>query len=375
MQKKFFYLLGITIIVLLILPEFYKPAQSVLPLNNKELVINVIPLNKQNVTITNQYVGYVVPIKSVSLISNVSGYIDEIWAEGGQEVNVGDNLVLIDQREYKAQLDAAKSAVAQANADFINAKSYYNRMKKAGKKAVSASVLDDAKAKFLSAKAALQKAAAEEQKALVMYDYTVLQAPINGIIGNVELTRGNYVAPSSGALLSIIQFNPIRVMFSISDKEYLNEITKHPDGKLFDGDEIKIKLANGKIYPSTGKFKFADNQINKTTNSISIFADFDIVNKELLANSYVDVLLSQKFENVFLIRQNYVTLNNDGAFAYVMKKNVLKQVPLKIVGYLGNDYVVENDFANDEFLVVDKIGRIAEGTKLKINITNVAEDK
>ena len=375
MQKKFFYLLGITIIVLLILPEFYKPAQSVLPLNNKELVINVIPLNKQNVTITNQYVGYVVPIKSVSLISNVSGYIDEIWAEGGQEVNVGDNLVLIDQREYKAQLDAAKSAVAQANADFINAKSYYNRMKKAGKKAVSASVLDDAKAKFLSAKAALQKAAAEEQKALVMYDYTVLQAPINGIIGNVELTRGNYVAPSSGALLSIIQFNPIRVMFSISDKEYLNEITKHPDGKLFDGDEIKIKLANGKIYPSTGKFKFADNQINKTTNSISIFADFDNVNKELLANSYVDVLLSQKFENVFLIRQNYVTLNNDGAFAYVMKKNVLKQVPLKIVGYLGNDYVVENDFANDEFLVVDKIGRIAEGTKLKINITNVAEDK
>ena len=101
---------------------YYKYARSALPPDNKETVINVIPLKAQDALLTNQYIGYVTPIKAVEMASNVSGYVDEVWAEGGQEVREGDNLVLIDQREYKAQLDAAVAATAQAKADFDNAK-------------------------------------------------------------------------------------------------------------------------------------------------------------------------------------------------------------------------------------------------------------
>ena len=353
---------------------FNHNADSATPPQKDTLTINVVPLKKQNVDVTNQYVGYITPIKSVELTPNVSGYIDEVWAEGGQEVKEGDNLVLIDQREYKAQLDAAKSAVAQAMADFNNARTYYNRMQKAGKKAISASALDEAKAKFLAAQAALKQAQAEEQKAKVLYDYTVLQSPIDGIIGDVSLTKGNYVAPGSSPLLSIIQFDPIRVMFAISDKEYLNEVQRHPDGQLFNGEQIKIRLSNGAVYPAEGKFQFTDNQVNKTTNSVSIFADFANTNRELMANSYVDVLLSRQLKDVFLVRQNYATLNNDGAFVYIMQKDKLKQIPLKIAGYHEDYYVVENKFANDEYLVIDKIGRISPETVLKMKINQPAAE-
>ena len=353
---------------------FNHNADSATPPQKDTLTINVVPLKKQDVDVTNQYVGYITPIKSVELTPNVSGYIDEVWAEGGQEVKEGDNLVLIDQREYKAQLDAAKSAVAQAMADFNNARTYYNRMQKAGKKAISASALDEAKAKFLAAQAALKQAQAEEQKAKVLYDYTVLQSPIDGIIGDVSLTKGNYVAPGSSPLLSIIQFDPIRVMFAISDKEYLNEVQRHPDGQLFNGEQIKIRLSNGAVYPAEGKFQFTDNQVNKTTNSVSIFADFANTNRELMANSYVDVLLSRQLKDVFLVRQNYATLNNDGAFVYIMQKDKLKQIPLKIAGYHEDYYVVENKFANDEYLVIDKIGRISPETVLKMKINQPAAE-
>lgn len=353
---------------------FNHNADSATPPQKDTLTINVVPLKKQDVDVTNQYVGYITPIKSVELTPNVSGYIDEVWAEGGQEVKEGDNLVLIDQREYKAQLDAAKSAVAQAMADFNNARTYYNRMQKAGKKAISASALDEAKAKFLAAQAALKQAQAEEQKAKVLYDYTVLQSPIDGIIGDVSLTKGNYVAPGSSPLLSIIQFDPIRVMFAISDKEYLNEVQRHPDGQLFNGEQIKIRLSNGAVYPAEGKFQFTDNQVNKTTNSVSIFADFANTNRELMANSYVDVLLSRQLKDVFLVRQNYATLNNNGAFVYIMQKDKLKQVPLKIAGYHEDYYVVENKFANDEYLVIDKIGRISPETVLKMKINQPAAE-
>ncbi|MBE6444190.1 MAG: efflux RND transporter periplasmic adaptor subunit [Alphaproteobacteria bacterium] len=354
---------------------FYNPtALSSTPSDNA-LTINVLPLKPQDVETTSQYVGYITPIKSVDLVPNVSGYIDEVWAEGGQNVAEGDNLILIDQRQYKAQLDAATAAVAQAKADYVNAKSYFNRVKKAGKKAISASDMDDAKAKFLAAEAALKQAQAEEQKALVLYDYTVLQAPINGTIGNVSLTKGNYVAPSDKPLLSIIQFDPIRVMFAISDKEYLTELQKSADGKLFANEDIKLRLANGDIYENNGKFRFADNQIDKTTNSVSIFADFENKNRKLIANSYVDVLLSRKMNDVYLIRQNYAILGDRGAFVYVMQNNKLKQVPLKIVGYFEDSYVVANKFANNEFLVTDKIGKIADGTRLKMKIANLKMEK
>lgn len=353
---------------------FYQNADSAMPPQKETLTINVIPLKQQDVEVTNQYVGYVEAIKSVELVPNVSGYIDEVWAEGGQEVKAGDNLIMIDQREYKAQLDAAKSAVAQAKADFNNARTYYNRMKKAGKKAISASALDEAMAKFLAAEAALKQAQAEEQKATVLYDYTVLQSPIDGIIGHFSLTKGKYVAPGASSLLSIIQFDPMRVMFAISDKEYLNEVQKHPDGRLFDGEEIKIRLSNGRLYDKVGQFQFTDNKIDKATNSISIYADFANSGKELMENSYVDVLLSKRFKDVFLIRQNYATLKNDGAFVYIMQNNKLKQVPLKIAGYYDAYYVTENKFAKDEYLVTDKIGQIGDGTILKMKINQPAAE-
>lgn len=352
----------------------YQNADSAMPPQKETLTINVIPLKQQDVEVTNQYVGYVEAIKSVELVPNVSGYIDEVWAEGGQEVKAGDNLIMIDQREYKAQLDAAKSAVAQAQADFNNARTYYNRMKKAGKKAISASALDEAMAKFLAADAALKQAQAEEQKATVLYDYTVLQSPIDGIIGHFSLTKGKYVAPGASSLLSIIQFDPMRVMFAISDKEYLNEVQKHPDGRLFDGEEIKIRLSNGRLYDKVGQFQFTDNKIDKATNSISIYADFANSGKELMENSYVDVLLSKRFKDVFLIRQNYATLKNDGAFVYIMQNNKLKQVPLKIAGYYDAYYVTENKFAKDEYLVTDKIGQIGEDTILKMKINQPAAE-
>lgn len=368
------YILGLAAVAVCAGGIFCHRAVSAVPPQGKELSVNVVPLQKQNVVVTSEYVGYVTPIKSVELVPNVAGYIDEVFAEGGQEVRVGDNLVLIDQREYKAQLDAAEAAVTQAKADYANARSYYNRMKKAGAKAVSASALDEAKAKFLAAQAALKQAEANGQKAKVMYDYTVLQAPIDGVVGDVSLTKGNYVAPASAPLLSIIQFDPVRVMFALPDKEYLNETERHPDGRLFAGEEIKVRLSNGQVYPLAGKFAFTDNQVDKATNSVSIFADFANKDRQLMVNSYVDVLLSQKMDNVFLVRQNYATLNDKGAFVYVMQKGRLKQVPLEIAGYLNNDYVVKNRFAADEYLVVDKIGRIAPDTKLKMNITKPAED-
>ncbi len=344
-----------------------KTADSAVPAAS-EPVFSVLPLKPQDITITSSYVGYVTPIKSVDLVPNVSGYIEDVWVEGGQEVRAGDNLLLIDQREYKAALDAAKAAVTKAQADLSNAKAYYERIKRAGSKAISPTEQDSAKAGYLSALAAVEQAKAEEAKAQVLYDYTVLQASIDGVVGNVSLTKGNYVAPAGSPLLSIVQYNPIRVVFAISDKEYLNAVSRQDGQPLFAGENIRLKLADGSLYQAAGEFKYTGNALEKGTGSVAVYADFANSGRELMPDAYVDVLVERVIKGGYALRQNHVTLSPDGAFVYVANNNRLRKVPVKIAGEQDGYYILNNQFAQGDYLVIDKVGNIAPDTTVKTKI-------
>lgn len=371
-------LIGLLALAALLLAYFTFPevpdsqAAASAEASTKEMTFNVIPLRRQNVDVTSQYIGYITPIKSVDIVPNISGYLQDIWVDGGQEVKQGDNLILIQQNEYKAQLDAAAAAVAQAQANYNNASVYYQRVKKASSKAVSKTEFDNVKAQFLSAQAALAQAKANRELAKVNYDYTILQAPIDGIVGNVDLTRGNHVSPASAPLLKIIQYNPIRVVFSITDKEYLREI-KNNSSQLFAGENIKLRLANDSLYPQNGEFKFTANEIDKTTNSIAVYADFANPEKVLVANAYVDVLLERNLKDVYLIRQNHVDMAADGNFVYTVRGGKLYKNTVDIAAIKGNDFVIAADFAPDEYLITDKVGRIPQGTQVKVKLTSAAK--
>ncbi len=370
-KRTYTDLLIILVILAAVLAWFFWPSAHRKPTSEdsrpQELALNVMPLAPRDVSLTQSYIGYVTPIHSVDIVPYINGFLEDIMVDGGQRVERGDNLILIRQNEYKASLEAAEASVLQADATLNNAAVYYRRMKQAGTKVISKTELDNAKASYLSAKAALAQAKANRDLAKVNFDYTIIQAPISGIVGNVDLTRGDYVSPSSGTLLKIIQFDPIRVVFSITDKDYLNEMAKQSGG-LFNGEAIKIRLSNGQIYNKTGKFRFLDNEINRSTNSIAVYADFENENHTLVANAYVDVLLEKNIKNGVPVRQNLVTMEDSGNYVYVVKDDRLERRKVDILGISGNDYILKNTFAAGEYLVLDKVGRIIPGQKLKLNV-------
>ncbi len=366
----------VVLAVILVLAAYFaepRDAGSAALGTTPEIELNVVPLQKKDVSASTAYIGYITPIHQVSLVPNVSGYISEIWVEGGQDVKTGDNLLMIDRREYKAAYEAAVAARNQAKAEFNNAKVYFDRIKKAGSKAVSKTEYDSAQAQFLAAEASLAAAEADMEKAKVMLDYTLLQASIDGTVGNVALTPGNYVAPGSGALLSIVQYDPIRVVFSISDKEYLDLLNSGTP--LLENQKIRLRLADGKLYKEDGIFQFADNKINNSTNSIAVYADFKNPGKELVANAYVDVLLEKEYKDAFLIEQNHATLTPEGIFAYIIRDKRLVKTKLDVLASVGNSYVVGNKFGDGEYLVIDKVPSITSQTKVKIRIQPQQEHK
>lgn len=338
-------------------------------MNENVLEIRAQPIKPEDIKITSQYIGFVTPINAVEVTSYISGYLDDIFVKGGEEVQVGDTLIVIKQDEYKANLALAKAQMMKAAANFENAKAYYNRIKQAGSKAISKTEYDSAKAQFLSSQAAVEEAKANYTLAKVNYDYTVIQAPISGIIGNVTLTKGDYVSPSSGSLVKLIQYNPIRVVFSITDKEYLDEVAQNPNN-LFGGENIQIRMSNGKIFEPKGQFKFMGNELNRDTNSLAVYADFENTGKTLIANAYVDVLIDRVFKDGVLIKQSMVSLSPEGNYIYTVNEGKLNKTVVDIVASKDNDYLLRNTFKSGDMLVMDKIGRINPEQKIRVKVIN-----
>lgn len=337
----------------------------------KVLTLTVVPAAPENVAVSSSYIGYVTPINSVSIVPYITGFLDKINVKGGQEVKAGDTLVIIRQDEYKARLDAAQASVLKAQSAYGNAKTYFERVKKAGGRAVSKAEFDNAKNAYFSAQADLAQAKADRALAQVNYDYTVIKAPIDGIVGNIDLTPGGYVSPSSAPLLKVIQYNPTRVVFSIADKDYLREKDKTD---LFSDEKIKLRLADGKIFEPQGTFRFTSNELDKSTNALAVYADFDNPDRTLVANAYVDVIVEKDYQNGILINQNAVSMEADGNYVYTVKNGMLSKTKVEVVSTVGNNYLLRNTFSPEEYIVTQKITGMTPGRKVNIRVAAKAEE-
>ncbi len=332
---------------------------------NDSITLKAAPIQIKDTDIKNSYVGYVEAINQVQIIPYISGYVQDIAVNAGQNVKKGDQLLTIAPEEYKARLDAAEAAVMQTEASLQYNRNYYERVQKSGSRAFSEIEIDNAKNNFLQAEAAFKNAEANRALAEVNYNYTVIKSPIDGLIGNFNLSPGDYVAPNSGALLNIVQTNPIRIVFSLTDAEYLN---MKEDGELFKNSVIQLKLANGTVFKFDGEFKYTDNKIDRNTNSLSVYSYFKNDNNELLPNAYVTVEVGRTFKDTVLLDKNRVKLLADGDYVTIIRDNKIYQQKVEILAAQDSRYILKNTFQNGDLLVLDDIGNLDNNAKFNINI-------
>ena len=329
------------------------------------ITLNAIPIKTEDVLVKKSYVGHVEAINQVQIIPYISGYLNNITVKPGQMVREKDLLLTIDDAEYKAKLDAAEAVVMQAKAAFDYSKDYYNRVQKAGNKAFSEIDIDNAKNNFLQAEANLKNAQANRDLAGVNFQYTQIKAPINGLVGNFTLSTGDYVTPAGNSLFTIIQTDPIRVVFSLTDAEYLN---LKESNDLFKDSVIKLILANGKTFAYAGNFKYADNHLNKATNSLAVYAYFENKNNELLPNSYVTVDVYKTFKNAVILDKNFVKMKEDGYFLTIGRNEKIKDIRVQILSEKNNQYVLKNVFDKGDVIVLDETADIKPDKKILFNV-------
>lgn len=374
MKKGIFWGIGMGVLILLCFGYcLYKEVDrskrmAMAPVAETEPTVTVQKIISRPLVIQQKYIGSVIPIKYVNILPFISGFVDEVRVQGGQEVQEGDVLFVLQQDEYKAQLDSALADILKAQADFTNAQVYYERVLKTDKKALSATEIDNAKASYLSAKAAVAGALANFEVAKVSYQYTTLKAPISGVIGNVEITKGDYVSPAGSPLIKLIQYSPIRVVFSISDKEYLKE-KKNQASALFQKDAVRLQLADGTTFDLPGTVQFLNNEVTASTGSVQVFADFENPAKDLLSNAYVNVIVEKQIPNGILVPQKLVTMKADGNYVNIVgEDNLIQTVKVETGPVVGANFVIESGLKEGAFLITDSISRLDVSKPVKIRL-------
>ncbi len=230
------------------------------------------------------FTGRVEPSKQVEIRSRVTGFVDKVAFQPGQEIKAGELLVEIDPRPFKAELDKADAQVAFAEAQFNRTKTVLDQQEKLRKQnANSEDDLLKAISENAEANASLKLALAQKEAAEISLSYCVVSAPMAGRTGDSLVDEGNLVTGgpsgvfSSTLLTTIVSVDDVRVSFDIDENTMQRLQQQLRDGKLevsADGNfPVDIGLAlHGDDYPLSGKVQFVNNVFNAQTGTIQLKA-------------------------------------------------------------------------------------------------------
>ena len=240
-----------------------------------------------------RYTGQVVAQAVVNVMPRVSGEILKLGFNDGDYVKKGQMLYTIEKTQYEAAVKQAEATIAECKARLEYAQSTYDRNQRLYEvNATSKDTMENTKSALDAMRAELAAAEAALVTANDNLKYTTITAAIDGLVGVTKFTAGNYITPSSGSMLTIIQMQPIRVRFSMSTGDFLSGFGSLT--ALKENGEISLKLADGSEYATGGKIEFLNNEANVKTDAVQVYASFPNADMKLIPGSTVTVTLSKK---------------------------------------------------------------------------------
>ncbi len=309
--------------------------------------------------ITKEYIGTAEAIQSVTVKPELSAKISRVHFNEGSYVRAGATLFTLDSTQYKANVDLRKAQLARSEAALDRAQKYMKRLKAADRKSVPASDIDNAENDIKQAQASIAEAKANLQLAQIDLNRTRITAPISGITGRAAFTKGNYITPNS-ELTTIIQRNPIRIAFSISESDYAS----WQDNSY----TAELKLSDGSTYAesNSGTMDFADNAVNTSTGTITLRWRFDNDKNILIPGAMVRIIFKPLNEiKGVLVPQASVLSDIDGNFVYVIEGDTAKIKRVKSLGTSGENMVVSG-VKSGEIVAEYGLMSLSDGAKVTI---------
>ena len=316
-----------------------------------------------------RYVAHAEAVQEVDLLPQVDGYIKEIKFREGDLVKEGQILYILDDERYQAVVNQRKADLAAAEAEQRRANRYYERMQAADERGITQKERDDAEAAAESAKAAVLQAKAN----LVVAEYDLkkakVYAPISGQIGKTTAHVGDYVAPSKGPLAHIMQVDPIRVTFPLTDRAFIRWREAQRKGGSADNIRHRLLLPDGEEYTGEGKLDFDDNQMSRETATIIMRLSFANPDRLLVPNSYLTLLVDRRNpEPVACVPQQAVfDLAGGNQGVYVLKDDMTVEQRVVTVREAFEGWApILTGVKGGEKVVISGVSKLRPGSKVAL---------
>ena len=262
--------------------------------------------------------GAVTPIYTVTMKSQIAGYLMSVLYQEGQIVKKGDVLAQIDPRPYQVMLENAEAGLARDQANLQNALVDQKRYQTlVPLKAVPEQQLATQDALVKSEEAIVKADQAQIDNAKLDLIYCHITAPITGRVGLRLVDPGNYVTPNDATgLVVITQVEPISVIFTLAEDQLPTVLDR-----MNTGARLKVEAYDRQMKKiAQGWLETVDNQIDPTTGTVKLRANFDNRDGALFPNQFVNArLLVEEKQGVTLIPTAAVQRNSQVTYVYLVK--------------------------------------------------------
>lgn len=327
-----------------------------------EIVPRTVPLYIEQVGQTRGSID--IPIRA-----RVDGFLEEMAFLEGRPVTKNQLLYVIDPQPFEAKLVEAQGRLAQAETSLAKSKSDLDRIRPlAEMDAVSQQDLDGAVAQYEAAMGAVQASRAQVEQAEIELSYTRIKAPVDGLIGITQAKVGEYVSNST-VLNFLSQAHPIRVRFSINEREYLRfrrelgNTLQNLDDEAAGDEVLELILSDGTVHDHKGYIVNFNAAVDPTTGTLTLEADFPNPDRLILPGQFARIRgVVDERQNAVVVPQRAV-METQGLFrvAVVADDGTVELRQVEVGPRIDNEWVIDSGLEGGERIALDGLQRMRTG--------------
>ena len=285
------------------------------------LPVVVTAAEKSNINIILTGLGAVTPLATVTVTTQISGYLSEVKFTEGQLVKQGDILAVIDPRPYEVALEQAEGQLVQAEAQFKEAQIDLERyVTLSAQDSISKQQVDAQRALVQQYEGMVKQNQGLVDSAKLNVTYCHVTAPVSGRVGLRLVDQGNYVTPNStSGLVLLTQMKPITVIFTLPEDD-IPRVLK----RVRSGAKIRVDAYNrdNTVKLASGTLSTVDNTVDPTTGTFKLRATFPNDDEALFPNQFVNAsMLLDVDRDMTVIPTSAIERGQQGSFVYVVVKD------------------------------------------------------
>lgn len=329
---------------------------------------------KRSVVDYDEYVGRFVAVDMVEVRARVSGYLEKVHFQDGQQVKEGDLLFTIDKRPFQNALDQARANLAQAQSNLTYARADLARGEQLVRdKTITEQTFQQRTQAMRNAEAAVAAVQAAIRQAELDMEFTELRAPIAGRIGDRRVAPGNLVTGGTGGnttlLATIVSTDPIRLEFSFDEASYLrySRIAGGTQGNQRGmSAPVAAKLLDEANFSREGRMDFVDNVIDRSSGTIRGRAQFANPERILTPGMFARVRIAGTAPyEALLVPDAAIGSEQARKFVFVVGPDDVVATKYVTLGQAVDDLrVIKSGVEPDDRVVVNGLARARSGQKV-----------